>query len=250
MFRLLLIASLAMLAPVASIAQMPNCQITFHAVTSDGAPGAVPVVDAKHVLEVREDEVDAGSGLRRFLVTLDDIGSKALAAHTAASIGRPLAIGCDGAIVSQPVIREPMRSPVLVLVDMPVGHPPGVDDLDAPQEILAWVELPRTVALGDSVTLRLTVFNARAQGAFQVTSVDIGDGFLDGFNVLAVNPAPQSREHSLGVLALALSTDIAPGADWSVEIRLQPRRVGVFVGDIDIWAGGRFLTRVAQLQVR
>lgn len=250
MVRLLLIAAVAVLAPGASVAQMPGCQITFHAVTPDGAVGADPVVDAQHVLEVREDEADAGSGLRRFLVTLDDTGSQALAAHTAASIGQPLAVGCGGEIVSQPVIREPMHSPVLVLVDMPVGHPPGVDDLDAPQEILAWVELPRTVALGDPVTLLLTVFNARAQGVFQVSSIDIGDGFLDGFEVLAVEPAPQSREHTLGVLALALPTDIAPGAEWTLEIRLESRRVGVFVGDIDIWAGGRFLTRVAQLQVR
>jgi hypothetical protein len=249
----LLIAAAALLACGPGAAQMPGCEISFHAVDPDGTVREQPVVGARHVLEVRQDEAEdgAGPGSRRFAVTLDDAGARALQTHTAASIGQVLAVRCDREIVSQPEIREALRSPVAVLVDeLPAGHPPGLEDLDAPHEILAWVDLPRAVALGDPVSLQLTVVNGRAQGVFQLTSIDIGDGFLDGFEVLAISPTPHAREHALGVLALALPADIAPGAEWQLEIRLKPRRAGVFVGDVDIWAGGRFLTRVAQLQVR
>jgi hypothetical protein len=247
----LLIAVAAVLACGPGAAQMPGCEISFHAVAPDGTLRAQAVVGARHVLEVRQGEAAAGSGLQRFVVTLDDAGAQALHAHTAASIGEAVAVRCDGEIVSQRVIHEPLGSPVTVLVDeVPAGHPPALEDLGAPHEILAWVDLPRAVAPGEPVSLQLTVFNGRAQGVFQVTSVDIADGFLDGFEVLTISPTPHAREHALGVLALALPADIAPGAAWQLEIRLKPRRAGVFVGDVDIWAGGRFLTRVAQLHVR
>lgn len=248
--RCLLIAALAALAPGHAGAQMPGCQITVHAALPDGGVQVPPLLDAQRVLEVRESEVDPTVGTRRFLVSLDDAGSRALAAHTAAHIGQLIAVACDGEIVSRALIREVISSPLAVLVEEPLGDPPGADDLDAPRDILAWVELPRSVARDEQVTLTLTLLNARTQGNFLVSAVDIGVGFLDGFEVIAVTPEPHAREYALGALALTLSVDLAPGAEWTLEVRLQPRSVGVFVGDIDIWAGDRFLTRVAQLQVR
>lgn len=250
MFRLLSIVAVAALLPGVSSAELPACQITIHAVTPAGVVHAQPLIDAQRVLEVREVALDVESGLRRFVVALDDAGSTALAAHTAANIGEPISVRCDGEVVSQPVIREVMRSPVTLLVDLPVGDPPSVGDLDTPRDILAWVDLPRAVARNDAVTLALTVLNARKEGAFQVTAIDIGVGFLAGFEVISITPEPQGQDQALGALALTIPADVAPGGQWTLQIRLKPRRVGVFVGDIDIWAGDRFLTRVAQLQVR
>jgi len=249
-FRPMLIAAVAALAPVAGAAELPACQITIHAVTPGGVVQEQPVVDAPRVTQVREVAPDTQSGLRRFVVALDEAGSKALAAHTAAHIGEPISVRCDGEVLSQPVIRDVMSSPVALLVDLPVGDPPSAGDLDAPREILAWVDLPRAVSVNDEVTLALTVLNARKQGAFQISAIDIGIGFLAGFDVIAITPAPQDRDQALGALALTIPVDVAPGGQWTLQIRLKPRRVGVFVGDIDIWAGDRFLTRVAQLQVR
>lgn len=124
----------------------------------------------------------------------------------------------------------------------------GINSLD-PQGILAWVDMPRAVSPKKNVTLAVTIENARAAEPFKVESIDIASSFLKGFEVTSIDPKPSDVDESFGSVTLNYGLSVAPGGKLVVSLELRSKSPGVFVGDVDIWEGDRFLTRAAQCRV-
>jgi hypothetical protein len=124
----------------------------------------------------------------------------------------------------------------------------GINSLD-PQGILAWVDMPRAVPPNKDVTLTVTMENARAAEPFKVDSIDIASSFLRGFAVGSIEPEPNDVDESFGSVTLDYGLSVAPGGKLVISLKLRSKSPGVFVGDVDIWEGDRFLTRAAQCRV-
>jgi hypothetical protein len=121
--------------------------------------------------------------------------------------------------------------------------------LDDPEHIMAWITLPRVAGKGDLVTLVVTIENGRVDRDFRLSSVEIWEEFLKGFAVVSISPEPRHQDGSPGSLRLEYPVDLAPGETWDLEVILRAERTGVFVGDVDVDEGDRFLTRAAQIRV-
>ncbi len=249
MDRVLLLAASLATVPLAGAAGLPDCVLSLHAVSAAGLVDPEPLVGDAQVAAVTDAGSDAATGRRSWLIKLDDQAAEILEKHTTAHVGRSLAVRCDGEIIVQPTIEKTLTGELLLVTDDAAGDA-GVPGLDDPLGVLAWVEVPRAARAGDAVTLRLTVLNARPEKPFRITSVDIGDGFLEGFELLEVTPEPRQRDHSLGTLTMEYAVELAPDREWTLTLELRARQAGVFVGDVDVWESDRFLTRVAQIRLR
>jgi hypothetical protein len=124
----------------------------------------------------------------------------------------------------------------------------GINSLD-PQGILVWVDMPRSTPLNRDLTLVVTIENARASEPFQLESIDIASSFSRGFVLNSIDPKPSDIDEALGSMTLDYGLSIAPGEKLVISIDLKSKSPGVFVGDVDIWEGDRFLTRSAQCKV-
>lgn len=122
--------------------------------------------------------------------------------------------------------------------------------LDEPKDILVWIEAPRVVKPGERATLKVSIENWRAKDALRLSSVDIADGFLKGFEIESITPEPRNKEHSLGTLSLEFPQDVKPNESLDIAIALRAKKAGVYVGDVDVAEGSKFLTRAAQVRVK
>jgi len=53
----------------------------------------------------------------------------------------------------------------------------------------------------------------------------------------------------LSTLSLEYSLSIAPGKRAVFELELIAKKEGIYIGEVDIWEGEEFLTRIAQCKV-
>lgn len=134
----------------------------------------------------------------------------------------------------------------------------GLGDADAaevmeefadPEDIMCWVELPRQAKRGDEITLKVLVENGRSEKVLRLSHVDIEDTFMKGFKVLSVAPEPRQQDQLFGILTLEFPDDLNAGETSTYEIRLQAKTPGVYIGDVDIYEGQRWLTRAAQIRI-
>lgn len=124
----------------------------------------------------------------------------------------------------------------------------GITSLD-PIAIMAWVEMERSTTVGETVILRITVENGRAQDVFELESIDLGGNFGKGFEFISVKPEPTETDTMFGDLTLDYPLVIEPGVQLDFEVALLAKNTGVFIGEVDIWEGDKFLSRVAQCKV-
>ena len=115
--------------------------------------------------------------------------------------------------------------------------------------MLTWVEFPRSISVGDTATLIITVENARETGAFNLESVDVGAGFLKGFEIESVTPKPAESDDSGDYLELTYPMTIAAGDSVEFALELIAIEAGVYIGEIDIWNDDDFLSRYVQCKV-
>jgi len=123
------------------------------------------------------------------------------------------------------------------------------ESLEDPEQILAWVTVPRSLSQGAPADLVVSIENGRIDRDLRMSSIEIYDEFLSGFEILSMNPEPRHKDHDWGVLSLEYPVDVPPGETWDLTIRLRAVKKGVFIGDVDIYEGDRFLTRAAQARV-
>ena len=121
--------------------------------------------------------------------------------------------------------------------------------LEDPEDIMAWVNVPRIAEVGDTILLEIFVENGREKKEFKLSGFDILDEFLEGFHILDINPEPRHKDHSLGSLGLAYPIVLKPGETFQIELKLKAERAGIFIGDVDVMEGDEFLTRHAQIRV-
>jgi hypothetical protein len=118
-----------------------------------------------------------------------------------------------------------------------------------PVDILAWADMPRNATVNETVLLKITVENARTDASFNLESIDLGGNFGKGFDIKAVRPKPKEMDSMLNTLTLDYSISIAPRERAVFELELTAKKAGVYIGDVDIWEGEEFLTRMAQCRI-
>ena len=106
---------------------------------------------------------------------------------------------------------------------------------DEPKNILVWADVPPALRKGDEVDLLITVKNAREEEEFEMESLDIGDGFLEGFKLEDIEPSPDDRDHSEGSLTLVYDRVFDPGETAKFRVRLKAKKPGVYIGEVDVW---------------
>lgn len=124
----------------------------------------------------------------------------------------------------------------------------GVTSLD-PSDMLAWIDLPRSVKKGNSITLTITVENARDTGDFKLESVDIDGSFLRGFRIESVTPVPVESDASFNSLTLEYPKIIAAGETLEFVIEMIAVEPGVYIGEASIWDEEEFLSRYVQCKI-
>lgn len=118
-----------------------------------------------------------------------------------------------------------------------------------PGEMLAWVELPRSVKKGDRVTLKISVENVRENGDFNLESVDLDGSFLSGFRIESISPSPAEVDDSFSTLTMEYPMKIAAGKTVDFVLEMIAIEAGVYVGEISIWNEENFLSRCVQCKV-
>jgi hypothetical protein len=124
----------------------------------------------------------------------------------------------------------------------------GTGFLD-PSEMLAWVELPRSVKKGERVTLKISVENARENGDYNLQSVDLDRSFLSGFRIESVAPSPAEVDDSFSTLTMEYAMKIAAGETVDFVFEMTAIEAGVYIGEVNIWDEENFLSRYVQCKV-
>ena len=120
-----------------------------------------------------------------------------------------------------------------------------------PQGVAVSIEGPTTVGLDEEFALTVVVENQRPSKSFELTDIDIADGYFERFILLGNNPEPQSSMHVpiVGVRSFTFGRDIPAGETVEFEFRLRPVTAGVARGDVDVYEGSRFVTTLLQTEV-
>ena len=124
----------------------------------------------------------------------------------------------------------------------------GMSSLD-PVDILAWADMPQSATVSETVVLKITIENGRSDDPFDLESIDLSGNFGKGFDIKAVRPKPTDMDSMLNTLSLEYSSPISPGHRAVFELELIAKKPGIYIGEVDIWEGEEFLTRMAQCKV-
>ena len=108
-----------------------------------------------------------------------------------------------------------------------IGWADGPDDIDVAGSV------PIEAVLGEPFDITLEVAN-HGDGDRRLHCIDFADAYLDGFDVVSVDPSHSRIESAFGLTSYYFSGEsIGPGGTRTVTITLRPSRVGTFAGDID-----------------
>jgi hypothetical protein len=151
---------------------------------------------------------------------------------------------------SWPALAEESTQGKQAAAELAVQALEGGGKFQDPVNILAWVDMPRSATVNETVVLKITIENGRSNDSFDLESIDLDANFVKGFDIKAVRPKPTDTDSTLNTLTLEYSSSIAPGNRAVFQLELIAKRVGIYVGDVDIWEGEQFLTRVAQCRIR
>jgi hypothetical protein len=114
----------------------------------------------------------------------------------------------------------------------------------------ATLAVPSEAKLDGTVVMVVTTTNAHEK-AVTLDSVDIDDAFLDGFQVVKVEPTPTDTMHILGQRSWSFDQAVEPGGTLEVRFELKAVQEGHFSGDVDVCNPNQdFTTLVADVVVR
>lgn len=168
-------------------------------------------------------------------VTLGDPGSGYRSSHETHEVNmKKIAIGCAGiALVAAVGI---VCVAVWLARELPV--------LDAS------LSAPSTVQVDSTLTLVVTATNNHTQ-AIVLDSIDIQDSFLDGFQVIEVNPEPADTTHIFGMRSWDFGSAVPPGDSQVIHFTMKAIQEGHFSGDVDVCNPNQdFTTVIADVVVR
>jgi hypothetical protein len=102
---------------------------------------------------------------------------------------------------------------------------------DKPPFIVS-VDVPREVAVGDTVVLKVQVANPSDE-KLELGSIDIYDTLLNGFTVAEVRPEPAEKSHTLDFSSYYFQKPLQPGKSFTVSFTLKADKAGIWTGDVD-----------------
>jgi hypothetical protein len=121
-----------------------------------------------------------------------------------------------------------------------------------PAGLAAYVESPEEVMKDEVFDLKVTVVNERRNKPLTVTSIDVAESYLAAFTVRGSDPAAKSSQRVPleGGQSFGFDMVIPAGGTNIFVFHLRAAKTGVHRGDVDICEGMRFLTVMAQTQVK
>ena len=121
-----------------------------------------------------------------------------------------------------------------------------------PVGLQVYVESPDQVAKNDLFDLTVKVVNERKGKSLKVTSIDLAEAYLAGFTVRSTEPAAKSSQRLPldGGQSFVFDQILPAGATNSFVFHLRAARTGLHRGDVDVCEGLRFLTAMAQTEVK
>ena len=112
------------------------------------------------------------------------------------------------------------------------------------------VSMPAETSLGEVVTMVVATTNTHTK-SIALDSIDVGDSFLDGFQVVSINPEATDTLHVFGMRTWFFSERVAPGDSLDVRFELKAVMEGHFSGDVDVCNRAQdFTTHIADIVVR
>lgn len=97
----------------------------------------------------------------------------------------------------------------------------------------ASLSLPPQATLDSTVIMVVTTTNTHTKPLI-LNSIDVGDSFLDGFQVVKIEPSPSATEHLYYFRRWDFGQTVDPGATLQVRFELKAVLEGHFSGDIDV----------------
>ena len=121
-----------------------------------------------------------------------------------------------------------------------------------PADVWVSVEGPPSVVVGEEFTLSVVVENQRQGDSFRLSDIDVAEAYLDGFLILGTEPGARSSMHVPidDTRSFHFDVRIPARATRRFDFRLRPVDSGIFRGDVDVCEGARFLSTLAQTEVR
>ncbi len=94
------------------------------------------------------------------------------------------------------------------------------------------IEHPDSVELNEDFLLVVKVKNPMG-GSLNLGSVDFYDDLLDGFEVLSVDPKPNSKQKLFGFTSYYFRTARKSSSEFVLTLNLRAKEAGEWAGDID-----------------
>ncbi len=150
-----------------------------------------------------------------------------------------VAFGCGGCLLVCAVVAVAMVSCVGYFGQDPKG-------------VEVVVSSPLDVVEGEVFRLDVAVTNQRKGKAFDLSDIDLDEGYLEAFTVVRTVPEHTSSMHVPIDNSRSFTFDrpVAPGETAVFTFELRAEREGFFRGDVDVCEGARFLTKMVQTTVR
>jgi hypothetical protein len=114
------------------------------------------------------------------------------------------------------------------------------------------VDGPADVLVGQVFELKVTVTNERPREVLKLSDIDLAQDYLAGFTVSSVEPKPKSSRlgGSGDGATFTFRAEIPAGTARVFTFKLRAEKAGLYRGDVDVWERGRFLTGLAQTNVK
>lgn len=114
----------------------------------------------------------------------------------------------------------------------------------------ASLSIPSTAQLDSELTLTVTATNPH-QDTIVLDSIDIDDAFLEGFQIIEIQPAPEGTMHIFGMRSWEFGLAVSPGDSQDIQFKLKAVKEGHFSGDVDVCNPNQdFVTLLADTVVR
>jgi hypothetical protein len=121
-----------------------------------------------------------------------------------------------------------------------------------PAGLQVYVETPDQVAKDDLFDLKVMVVNERKGQSLKVTSIDLAESYLAGFTVRSTEPVAKSSQRVPleGGQSFGFDKVVSAGTTNIFIFHLRAAKTGLHRGDVDVCEGMRFLTAMAQTEVK
>ena len=112
------------------------------------------------------------------------------------------------------------------------------------------LSMPAVVSIDSEFEMVVTATN-REQVPIVLDSIDIYDSFLDGVQVVNIDPEPSDTMHLFFMRSWEFGNELAPGESLEVRFTFLAVKEGHFSGDVDVCNPNQdFSTEIADVVVR